>query len=190
MRIGIDIDGVLTDEHQYIIDYGTRFFYKNNIPFKINKKIYDSKEVFGVSQENYEKFWDNHIFEYSKKIPVRDFASEIINKLKEKNTIYIITSRSYTTYENQYKEEMQNTVKKWLINNKIFYDEIIFTDNKSDICKKLNIDLLIEDKPENIKSVSEVTKVICYDHPYNEDIDANNVIRAYSWYDIYERLIL
>lgn len=25
MKIGIDIDGILTDEHRFIIDYGTKF---------------------------------------------------------------------------------------------------------------------------------------------------------------------
>jgi len=48
MRIGIDIDGVLTDEHRYIIDYGTKYFTKNNILHKI---IYDSKEIFEVTEE-------------------------------------------------------------------------------------------------------------------------------------------
>ena len=28
MRIGIDIDGVLTDEKKYVIDYGTKFFFR------------------------------------------------------------------------------------------------------------------------------------------------------------------
>lgn len=28
MKIGIDIDGVLTDEKRYVIDYGTKFLVK------------------------------------------------------------------------------------------------------------------------------------------------------------------
>ena len=51
MRIGIDIDGVLTDEHRYIIDYGTKYFTKNNIPYILHKNIYDSKEIFEVTEE-------------------------------------------------------------------------------------------------------------------------------------------
>ena len=51
MRIGIDIDVVLTDEHRYIIDYGTKYFTKNNIPYILHKNIYDSKEIFEVTEE-------------------------------------------------------------------------------------------------------------------------------------------
>lgn len=31
MRIGIDIDGVLTNDDDYILDTGTKFFLENNI---------------------------------------------------------------------------------------------------------------------------------------------------------------
>ena len=66
MKIGIDIDGVLTDEHRYIIDNGTKFFAERNIEYKVHNDIYDSKEIFEVTQEQYNEFWKNNIFEYSK----------------------------------------------------------------------------------------------------------------------------
>lgn len=37
MRIGIDIDGVLTDIKQWQLDYGNKFYYE-----KYNKEIIDS----------------------------------------------------------------------------------------------------------------------------------------------------
>ena len=137
MRIGIDIDGVLTDEH-------------NN-------------------------FWKEYIFEYSKNIPIRCYASEIIRKLKtEGNQIFIITSRSFTTYENENKVRMQRLVKEWLKTNSVLYDEIIFTMKKADVCKEKKIDLMIEDKPENIEdkpeNIEDISKeipVIVYDCSYN-----------------------
>ncbi len=30
--------------------------------------------------------------------------------------------------------------------------------------------------------------VICYDAQYNKHCNGNNIIRCYSWYDIYEKL--
>lgn len=189
MKIGIDIDGVLTDEHSFVLDYGTKFFYNNKIPYAIHRNIYDDAKIFDVTEEQYEEFWDECIFNYSEKISIRPFASEIINKFKEENNeIYIITSCSFTTYENEYKEKMQNIVKQWLYKNNVPYDEIIFSDNKVDICKENNIDVMIEDKPENIVSISKEIKVICYDNPYNEDLCSHNIIRCYSWYDIYEKI--
>ena len=65
---------------------------------------------------------------------------------------------------------MQNIVRNWLDKNKIIYDEVIFSDNKADVCKELNISVMIEDRPENVVSVSSVVPVLCYDQPYNEKL--------------------
>jgi len=58
MRIGIDIDGVLTDEHNYVLDNGTKYFSDNNIPYIVDKNIYDSKEIFDVSEDEYNNFYN------------------------------------------------------------------------------------------------------------------------------------
>ena len=102
MKIGIDIDGVLTDEHRYIIDYGTNYFTKNNIQYKLHNDIYDSKEIFEVTEEQYNEFWKENLLKYSEKILIRPFASEVINKLKKNNNqIY-----------NKYKDKTINVVKR------------------------------------------------------------------------------
>lgn len=189
MNIGIDIDGVLTDEHNYIIDKGTKFFGDKGIKYTLHKEIYDSEKVFEVTKEQWREFWNEHIFDYSKNILIRPFASEIIKKLKnENNKIFIITARYFTTYQNEYKEQMQNIVKQWLEKNNVLYDEIIFSEDKVNVCKKLNINLMIEDKPENILSISSEIPVICYNHPYNENLHNKNIIRCYCWHDIYEKI--
>lgn len=189
MRIGIDIDGVLTDEHNYIIDNATKFFYENNISYSVNKKIYDNHKLFNVTEEEYVLFWENYFLDYINNIPVRPYAVEVINKLKkERHEIFIITSRPFTTYENEYTERMQNIVKDWLKRNNIIYDDLIFSEDKADKCKELNVNVMIEDKPENIISVSKVIPVICYDQPFNENTFGDNIYRCYSWYDIYREL--
>lgn len=189
MKIGIDIDGVLTDEHRFIIDYGTKYLNDEKIPYKLHNNVYDSEKIFEIEESQYDEFWREYLLYYSKNISIRPFAAEVIKKLKEENNeIYIITSRSLTTYENEYKEKMQTIVKDWLNKNNVIYDEIIFSRNKADVCKKLDIDIMIEDKPENVISISNVIPVLCYDHPYNEKLDNNNIIRVYSWYDIYKKI--
>lgn len=191
MKIGIDIDGVLTEEHSFILDYGAKWFDNKNIPYTVHNNIYDSEKVFDVTKEEWKEFWKEHIFYYSKNIPVRPFASEIINKLKNENIeIFIITARYYTTYENEHTEEMQRIVKQWLDKNNIPYNNIIFSEEKAKICKKYGINLMIEDKPENILSISSEIPVICYDHLYNKNLNNKNIIRCYSWYDIYNKIKL
>ena len=64
MKIGIDIDGVLTDEKKYVIDYGTKFFLENNIHYKVRDNKFDGKEIFDVTEDEYNLFLNNYIFEY------------------------------------------------------------------------------------------------------------------------------
>lgn len=190
MRIGIDIDGVLTDEYSFVLDYGTKYFSEKKIKYKLHNDIYDNENIFEVTEKQYNDFWEKYIFYYSENILIRPFASEVIKRLKsDGNDIYIITSRSFTTYENKYKAKMQNIVKEWLDKNNVVYDELIFSKNKSDICKEKNIDIMIEDKPENISLISKDRLVICYDHPYNNKLTNENIIRCYSWFDIYDKII-
>lgn len=189
MKIGIDIDGVLTDEQRYVLDYGSAYFAQNNIQYKIHNDIYDSKEIFEVSEDEYDAFWKEHIFDYSENINIRPFASNIIKRLvEENNEIYIITSRSYTTYENENKLKMQRVVKEWLKRNKIKYNDIIFSREKDKICKELNIDVMIEDKPENVDKISKDIPVICFNVEYNKKCEGKNIYRAYSWYDVYKKI--
>lgn len=50
MRIGIDIDGVLTDIEKWQLDVGGKFFSKFNISVE-NKDGYEIAEIFNVSEE-------------------------------------------------------------------------------------------------------------------------------------------
>lgn len=190
MRLGIDIDGVLTDEKRYVIDYGTKFFSENNIPYIVRDDRFYGKEIFNVTEEQYKLFLDNYIFEYSVNPPMRPFAREIIKKLKEEHEIFIITARDFTTYENENQIKMQEIVKKWLYDNGILYDEIIFSKNKAVICEEKNIDVMIEDSPDNITSIAKRIPVLCYAQSYNKNIINENVYKCYSWYDIYNKISL
>ena len=47
---------------------------------------------------------------------------------------------------------------------------------------------MIEDKVENIEKISKVIPVICFNASYNKRCQGKNIIRCYSWYDIYGRI--
>ena len=86
-------------------------------------------------------------------------------------------------------EENRNIVLNWLKKNEIHYDKIIFSpEDKLDICRQNNIDLMIEDKPKNINTISSEIPVICYHANYNEQCSGKNIYRCYSWYDIYRKI--
>ena len=56
------------------------------------------------------------------------------------------------------------------------------------LCKQNKINLMIEDKPENINTISKEIPVICYHANYNEQCNGKNIYRCYSWYDIYRKI--
>ena len=174
MKIGIDIDGVLTDFEKWQLDYGSKYFLKYNKNI-VNPDGYDSDTVFNVTNEMDSEFWKEYLYDYAVNEPARKFSGEVIDKLKEKEfEIYIITARFLTDKDTHEGERMRNIVKNWLKQNNIHYDKIIFTP---------------EDKLENINNISKEIPVVCFNASYNKSCTSDNIYRAYSWYDVYYNII-
>ena len=193
MRIGIDIDGVLTDVERWQLDYGSKFYYERYQKEIVDFEGYDTNQIFNVDDKLDEEFWREYFKEYSLNVEARKFANEVIDKLKQEgNEIYIITARgSFLSHSADVMsvEENQQIVLNWLKNHHINYDKIIFSpEDKLDICKENNIDLMIEDKVDNINKISKIIPVICFHAGYNKDCKNSNIIRCYSWYDIYSKI--
>ena len=193
MRIGIDIDGVLTDVERWQLDYGSKFYYERYQKEIVDFEGYDTNQIFNVDDKLDEEFWREYFKEYSLNVEARKFANEVIDKLKQEgHQIYIITARgSFLSHSADVMsiEENQQIVLNWLKNNHINYDKIIFSpEDKLDICKENKIDLMIEDKVDNINKISKIIPVICFHAGYNKDCKNSNIIRCYSWYDIYSKI--
>ena len=191
MRIGIDIDGVLTDMEKFLADYGSKYCVENNLPVNIKEIEYDEFKTFNWTEEQGIKFWNEYIIYYATNYPARAFASDIIKKLKEEgNEIYITTARNDYGVPKEYIGKMRGEiVAKWLEENKIPYNKIIYTEgSKLPYVVGNYIELMIEDSPENIKEISSKVPTFCYNCLYNKDIEGENITRVYSWYDIYDKI--
>lgn len=189
MNIGVDIDGVLLDLERFALDCGTKMCIEKNIDININLEKYFEGEKFHWTQEQEDEFWDTYLLEYVQNSMPRKYASEIIKKLREEgNTICIITARNESGMPEEYYGKMQEETIKWLKTNNIEYDKIFFTtdDDKLNKCKENNIDIMIEDSPTNIKNISKEIKTIKFDCQYNRNVESENIIKAYSWYHIYQ----
>lgn len=186
MRIGIDIDGVLTDIEQWQLDCGGKFFSKLNKSV-VNKDGYEITEIFNVSDELDSQFWNEYLYEYVTKEPSRKYASEVIKKLKDSgNEIYIVTARYLTDRNTEDGQRMRKIVIDWLEQQNIIYDKIVFApEDKLQICLENNIDVMIEDKAANIEKISTKLPVICFHAGYNKQCKNDNIYRVYTWYDIY-----
>lgn len=190
MKIGIDIDGVLTDFEKWQLEVGSKFFIKYNKNI-VNPNGYDSKDVFNATKELDSEFWRDYLYDYAKNEPARKFAGEVIDKLKDKGyEIYIITARYLTDRNDDLGNNMRNIVINWLKENNINYDKIIFSpDDKFEICKENNINIMIEDRVENINNISKIMPVICFDAAYNKMCNGKNIFRSYTWYDVYYQIM-
>ena len=141
MRIGIDIDGVLTNVEQFEIEYGSKFYFENTSKQLVNPNGYGSKQIFNGSQAEDNLFWGKAIYDYIK-YPARDFASEVIKKLKnDGNEIYIVTARtSDLSYCDISTENMKEIVIDWLNRYNIIYDNIVWTGkDKQSECEKIKL---------------------------------------------------
>ena len=47
---------------------------------------------------------------------------------------------------------------------------------------------MIDDSPKILSEIVKVTKVLCFDNRYNRDLHYDNMIRVFSWYDIYDKI--
>lgn len=191
MRIAIDVDGVLIDMGSYLLNKGSKYFWEK---YKIgisNPNGYEIRDMFLVNQEKDNDFWLEYMLDYGKEYPARDYASEVIKKLKnEGNEIIIMTARGGDGDNTLPQEQMQDLVKYWLKVNDIIYDELLFTaEDKLNFCKQHKIDVMIEDKPRNVEMISSYIPVLCFNALYNTKVSGKNIYRVYSWYDVYTKLL-
>ena len=188
MRIGVDIDGVLNDVGEWHYSCGFKYCIENDINRGFHPEKYIIEEQFELSDEENYKFWKEYIFDLMVSIPTRPYAAKVLGLLKEMgHEIVILTARDNRFLTNQYENTMNFYVEEWLTKNGIPYDEIIAgAGRKKEKCQKNKIDIMIEDKASNVKDISEIIPVLCFDAPYNQNIDKENVTRVYSWYQIYQ----
>ena len=186
-RIGIDIDGCLTDVYNWYLTNGKE--YASSIGKKlINKNGYDPVEMFNLTKEEFKDFLEKKLMDYSINEPARENASKVCKELIEEGyELYIITARFNSDKNDGSGVKMRKIIEKWFKDNNIPYTRIIYSsEDKLDICLTNKIDIMIEDKVSTLLDIKEHIPVICFDAPYNRNIDDNNLFRVRNWKEIEE----
>ncbi len=190
MVIGVDIDGCVNNQEDFVIDYGPKYIAEHKMPFRIKEWFaVNSEDVFGWGNENAHNFWE----EYRQTLvaQTRPFCAEVLNKLKkEGHQIVFITARfnGDPWWDSKHRYQAEEITKKQLRKNKIKYDKLIFSNNKVETILQNGVDIMIEDDINNIKKISKVVPVIMMNTRTNADFQTDNAFRAFSWYDIYLRI--
>lgn len=191
MRIGVDIDGVLNDVAEWHFSLGSKFCLDHHINRGFDPTKYYMEDQFYLTTEENKEFWRQYIFDLLIAIPPRPFASEVIHRLRQNHhQIIILTARDNQYLTHQYNGTIDFYVKEWLAKYNIEYDEIITgSTNKKQKCLAANLDLMIEDKTSNIEMIQNIIPVFVFDAPYNQNCKGKNIVRVYSWYQIYQEIL-
>lgn len=174
----LDIDGVLRD---LVIQIQNTFLYHNPKYSKDDLKeiiSYDMGPFFPPGTDINKFVWGTHpnitksIFEDA---PTIGDPSSIINELRKLgHTIILATDQ---------KQGTEHYTLNWLLKHHIIYDAIFFGKQKYYI-KDEDIKIFVDDYPKNLIAYRNTsphnTHVLCYDQPYNRQLDNSGIKRIYS----------
>lgn len=191
MIIGIDVDGVLVDMGSYQLEMGKPYF-KSKYGYEIkNPKAYDVETIFGCSHKEREKFWTKYIWRYCLKLEMATDAAKVVRILREAgHKIFVITGRAHTTEKGITGVVFRRMLVYWLRKNHFEYDRIIYVSEKNsasdkhDVCLNEKVDILVDDKPENILLLKDKITVLCYPAVWNEDMQELDPYRISGFGDL------
>ena len=187
MRIGVDIDNVLSNFNDVLLNKYIKHDKSINGKGIVNQDVY-IRDMFNWDKEYEEKFYKENIEYFASFFePIKE-CSKYIKLLKEEgNTIYIISGRDNGEYSNPYRMTID-----WLKKYDIVYDKLFLVDaynshSKTEVCLEYNIDVMIDDSKRMCKDIQDNgIRTLLMDTPYNRD--TNEFERVNSWKEIYNKL--
>ena len=166
LRIGIDIDGVLADTHTILMDLASKHIPiddQDRAKYGVEDTKHGSK---GLRNRVFKEIYEQGLIA---NVPVIAGAIEKVNELYDAgNEIYIVTAR---------RKNWEDQTKEWLSKNGVKYHKLIMgAGGKGDVAKEENIDIFIDDSPDNIENLSgNGVKAYIFDQPWNKDSTAPRI---------------
>ncbi len=190
MKIAIDIDGTIYDTERN---------------FRVQAELYDMEVVHGKGMKDSLAIWAEDRYDWSDE-QNEDFlsrfatitresnlipgAKEIIEKLQDEGVkMVIVTARGQKS--NKYSKELIDSAMDKFKDDKLTFDEYYFGHlDKTEICKKENIDYLIDDSPDVCKSTSEagIKTIFLHDSGIRGVEQNENLFEVHNWGEIYRIL--
>ncbi|HHX67370.1 MAG TPA: hypothetical protein GX708_04850 [Gallicola sp.] len=197
MRIGIDIDGTLTDFEGFLKKESPKYMLKKYGLKLTNPDGYDIDQMYeleknfinkGFSQEEaarkakkvMAKFWDLYFIKYAF-AAFRKNVRAAVKTLYYNDEVIILSSRKKTTEKTLKGRLVRNITLLGLKVNGIKADKIMFFENdqdKMEAIKQLKINLMYDDKPELLKEMTKFTNPVCISNSYNQEAVNNPLIRT------------
>jgi uncharacterized HAD superfamily protein len=179
LRIGVDIDGVISDSYPVWLGELNRHYGKNITVLK----DYEMHLVFDVPWDDMNNFFVKNVERlFDLPQPVKGAKEGIESLIKAGHEVIYVTARS---------QEEDKMTFRWMEKNGIPHEHILFTGFKSkvDLVKQWKLELFIEDYMVNAKAIAELEiPVLLLDTSYNQGELPKGVIRCDDWKGILEEI--
>ncbi len=146
MRIGIDIDDTICRTTEKVNEYMSLYAKDENIDPLMIMNYEDIKDMF----------FEKYLEKIYTSVVVKRNAKEVLRRLRRKgNKLFIITARNNRL--SSQVTDVESLTRKWLKDNEIEVDGIFidaYGEDRADICRRENIDVMIDDDPYNYKMIT------------------------------------
>lgn len=187
MNIGLDIDNVITDFNKGMMkEYLIEDKNKRNRGIINPKSAHLTNGMFDWSAEEVENFHIENMERIAKDLYPRLNCKKYMDKLlSDGHKLYLVSNRQYPHYKNAEK-----TTIDWLKKHNINYTKLILSKrpDKTAECKKYNIDIMIDDRPDQCKLMrANGINVMLMFTKYNK-AEKEDLPFATSWKNLYEEI--
>ena len=184
MKIGIDIDGVILDYERVLKKYGDLYDFielkKDGI---INRNEHYLRNRYDWTDDERMNFVNKYFLKLSKQTPLIPGAKDVIDMLqKEGNELIIISARGGMI------EEMKNVAIEKFNEEGISFNKYYWKqDDKLEVAKNENIDVMIDDSYDVCKKLSSNgIKTIYFRDKEMKVLEQNENLKEVSnWGEIY-----
>lgn len=186
--IGCDYDGTLNDLFLFYKNYGEKL-YKKDI---VDPSKYGLRGMFDISKKEENKFGVLYFLKYCKSLEIRPGAREVLERQRNGGAkIHAITARKFATNKGFLGNYMRKLVIRYASANSLIFDSFEFSSekfakrDKYAACKKLNVDIMIDDLPEVAYFLADKgIQVALIDTPYNQTVKHKNITRCFNFEDV------
>ena len=183
MKIGVDLDGVVIDSettfrtYEEIFDIDT--LNSNNL---INRQEPKFQGRYNWTKEQQEEFIKKYFLKVSNQSNLMSGFLAVYNLLKKENEFVVITARG------GFVKEMKDDAIRILNENNISFDKYYwYVENKVEVCKKENIDIMIDDDYKIVNElVKNKIKTLYFRDTNLKKLEENDYLKEVNnWGDIY-----
>lgn len=175
MRIGVDIDGVVSDSYTVWLEEMNRYFGKNISILE----DYDVHVVYDVSWDEMNNFFKQNMeYLFMLPQPMKWAKLGIESLIAQGHEIIYVTARA---------ADEEEITRRWMDKHAIPYEHLVFSDMKSkvDLARQWKLDVFIEDYSKNaIELAKSGISVLLLDASYNQGELPSGIRRCRDWNEI------